>query len=148
MILNKKNCKFGATDLLLLLAGVLFAVGIRFWFPVCAGMENSAAVMSCHWAGEALKAASVLTAALCAVHLFTPDEKMKAGESVALAGLGVFIMLLPERIVALCVMPGMACRAKTMPAALISGALILLLSLADLIFWLTRDAAKKHHRNV
>ena len=144
MIVNKKNCRFGVTDLLLLLTAVLFAVGIRLWFPVCAVGET---VMACHWAEEALKAASVLLSALCAVHLLTPDGRLKAGADPALAGIAVFLMLVPGKIISLCGMPGMACRSKTQPAALIFGAVLLLLALADLFWYLTRSAAAKHRRN-
>ena len=148
MIVNKEKCRFGATDLLLIAAACLFAVGIRLWFPVCGGMEGSTVTMSCHWAGEALKAVSILLAALCVVHLLTPDGKMKAGMDVALAGLSVLAMLLPGNVISICAGAEMACRAKTMAASIACGAALLVLALADLFYWLSRAAAQKHRRNV
>ena len=147
MIVNKEKCRFGATDLLLIAAACLFAVGLRLWFPVCGGMAGSTVAMSCHWAGEALKAVSVLLAALCVIHLLTPDGKMKAGMDVALAGLAVLTMLLPGNVIHICAGAEMACRAKTLPSALAFGAVLLLLAQADLFWYLTRGAAAKHRRN-
>ncbi len=147
MIVNKEKCRFGATDLLLIAAACLFAVGIRLWFPVCGGMEGSAVTMSCHWAGEALKAVSILFSAFGVIHLLTPDGKMKAGMDLALAGLAVLTMLLPGNVIHICAGAEMACRAKTLPSALAFGAVLLLLALADLFWYLTRGAAAKHRRN-
>ena len=147
MIVNTKKCSFGVTDLLMISASVLFAAGIRLWFPVCAAMPESMTVMSCHWAGETLKAVSLLLAALSAAHVFVPDAKVKAGMDIALAGLSVLTALIPGHVIGICAGAEMACRSHTLPWTLVFGAAILLLSLVDLFFYLTRASSQKHRRN-
>ena len=41
MICNTKRCKLAATDLALLALTILFVIGIRYWYPVCAPMTET-----------------------------------------------------------------------------------------------------------
>ena len=143
MIMDKKKIRFGVTDLLLFAVSALYAAGLKLWFPVC---ETGETLMACHWAGRALFAASLLFAGTALLHLFVPDGKMKAGMDIPLAGLSVLIMLIPGRVIAVCGMPGMACRSGTQPWSIGFGAALFVLSLADLFFYLSREFTGRHAR--
>lgn len=144
MFINKPKCRVAATDILLVLVSVVYALGIRIWFPVCAAKED--AVMSCHYAGEVLKALSVLLAILSAAHLVSPDGRVKLGIDIALGGLAVLAMNVPGGIIPICAMGGMACRAKALPGTLICGAVFVILALFDAFLFLAENAKEKHAR--
>ena len=139
---EKWKCSF--TDILPAAAGAVFLVGMYSWFSVCKGAEGM--TMSCHWAGEALKSAAVLFLVLAAVHLAVKSRPVKAGMDLCLAGLGIYILLLPGRIISLCMMPDMACRSHTQPAAVLFGLIFTAASLADLFVILAGEKDRKHHR--
>ena len=91
MILRKEKCRFGITEVILLVLSILLLAGSRSWFAVCAVMSET--VMSCHWAGEVLKAVSVVLFILVVVHILVPDEKIKMGMDLALAAFSILTAL-------------------------------------------------------
>ena len=141
---NKWKCSF--TDILPAAAGALFLVGIIKWFPVCAAMEGM--TMSCHWAGEVLKGTAVLFLVLSAIHLAVNSGPVKEGMDLCLAAIGVFVLLIPGKIISLCMLPDMACRSHTQPAAIIFGLIFTAASLLDLFFIRARENDGKHHRKM
>ena len=143
MLVNRKNIRIGVTELLLLAAAVSYAVGIRKWFPVCAAMGDS--YMSCHWAGEVLKLASVILAVLAAVHILLPNPAVKLGLDIGLLGITALLLTVPGTAVKLCSKEGMSCgTAKS--ASVIFGCVLVLLILADLFVFGAALSASRHTR--
>ena len=145
MLLNRPKLKFGVSDLLLAAAAILFFIGIRAWFPVCAATEEH--VMSCHWAGETLKAVSLLNLVLAVVHFALPEASGKLGMDVALLGLAVLTACVPGRVIGLCQSAEMHCRALTQPWTVAFGIAQCLLALADGACYLSLRARERHHRS-
>ena len=48
----------GVCDILILAVTAAMMIGARTWFAPCDHLTESGGYMACHWAGEALKAAS------------------------------------------------------------------------------------------
>ncbi len=144
MLVNKNKFKMSLTEIFLLTASVIFAIGIRYWFPVCMPMGDG--YMSCHWAGEILKAVSILITALSLVHIFIPDIKVKTGMNIALAGIWVTIPLIPGRIIAICGNEMMRCRQGTSTGSLLFALLFIIILVIDTVIGLSALASEKHKR--
>lgn len=144
MIVNKDKIKFGISEILSVVLSVLFLIGIKIWFPVCEPMESG--FMSCHWAGEVLKAISVLLFILSVIHIFIPDENIKLGLDIGLCGIDVFAFCVPGNIISLCKMAEMNCRSNTAFWTKIFMILFILISVTDILFYLFRQSEKRHKR--
>ena len=142
---DEKAFRPGIIDILLFALSVLFFVGARTWFQVCDKMTDSGAYMTCHWAGEALKAGTLLVMCLCAVHALLP-RSMKMGLDCALMGLGVLLMRLPGGVIALCGHTDMACRAHTQPWTLVMALLLILMSALHICLSLSAISRARHAR--
>ena len=136
----------GVCDILILAVTAAMMIGARTWFAPCDHLTESGGYMACHWAGEALKAASLLALCLAAAHL-VPSGGVKAGLDIALIGLGALTACLPGGVISLCMNADMTCRAVTRPWALILGAALALLSAADIILAASRASNARHARS-
>mgnify|MGYP002624608236 CR=1 FL=1 len=144
MIINQSKIKIGAAEIIVLILSVLYVIGIRSWFSVCPVMSGIA--MPCHWAGEMLKAISILILVLSILHMMIPDEKIKIGMDVSLIGISMLCMFVPGTIIQICGGEQMACRNAAHPWTLaFCGALIAVL-LADLIAYASALSKERHSR--
>ena len=145
MIINKPKIKIGIPELLLTVLSVLFMIGIRVWFPVCEVTGEN--IMPCHWAGEMLKALSVLFLVLCILHIIIPGSEVKIGIDVSLAGLFILALNIPGNIIRICAHEDMACRSLAKPMTALFCILMTVLAFLDIIFYLSLRSNEKHKRN-
>lgn len=145
MIINKPKIKIGIPELLLTVLSVLFMIGIRFWFPVCE--VNGESIMPCHWAGEVMKAVSILILVLSILHIIIPNYEIKLGMDISLAGLFILAVNIPGNIISLCKNADMACQKAMRPAALIFFIVMTIIVFSDIIFYLSLRSNEKHRRN-
>ena len=143
MILNRKRLKIGISEILVLLISVLYLIGIRVWFPVCMPMEH---IMTCHWAGEVLKALSCLFLALSLIHIFIPDLKMKAGMDIAMISVACITFFIPGHIIPLCGDAMMMCRKGTSIYSSVFALVLAVLLIADIVIVMSYIAKDKHKR--
>ena len=144
MIINKSKIKVCIIELIIFVVSLLFLLGIRLWFPVCEVMGET--VMACHWAGEILKALTVLSFVLSLVHIFLPNGSVKIGMDLSLIGLLVLTLYVPGNIVNICEMTDMSCRHYTLPWTIAFSVVLILLALADIVFYLALASTEKHKR--
>ncbi len=144
MIVNVNKIKITIIDIIGLIVAVLFLTGINLWFPVCEPMESG--FMSCHWAGEVLKAISVVFVVISAAHLVIGDGRIKMGMSLSMLGFCALTFCIPGRIVTLCKMAEMDCRSHTQLSTAVFMILLMLISLADIIFWTSKASDENHKR--
>ena len=136
--------KISIIDIVSAAASAGFLIGIISWFKVCDGMSDS--IMSCHWAGEVLKAMALLSVCLNVIHLFAPSNEMKIGMDVSHIGICVLALNVPGRIISICSMAAMSCRKNTVPWTVVFCVAIIILSLADIVTCLDRENKEKHKR--
>jgi hypothetical protein len=146
MLLNKSKVKIGVGDILLLIVTVLYAVGIRVWFPVCDKMTSMGTYMTCHWVGEILKVLSIVLIVLAVFHIVIPSYGFKAGIDVAVLLLFAVIYKLPGGIVNLCKMDTMNCVAHTKPSTVIYAIIGVLIAVFDLAVIVIFANKEKHKR--
>lgn len=144
MIVNKDKIRFGITDILTVAVSLLYLLGIRLWFPVCEPMESG--FMSCHWAGEALKAVSVVLLTLSVAHAAIADEKIKIGMDISLCGVYAFAFCIPGRIISLCKMAEMSCRSHSQFWTIIFMIALMVIVIADIVLYMTSSSNEKHSR--
>lgn len=144
MMINKEKLKTGIPELLLAVVSLLFMIGIRVWFPVCEVTGDS--IMPCHWAGEMMKAMSILFLGLSLVHIFIPDAKTKIGIDISLAALFILTLNIPGNIIRICGNANMACRHMTQPFSVLFCIIMTVLSLLDIVFYFSLLSKEKHGR--
>ena len=145
MIINRPKIKTGIPELLLTALSILFMIGIRAWFPVCEVTGEN--IMPCHWAGEMLKALSVLFLVLCILHIIIPGSEVKIGIDVSLAGLFILALNIPGNIIRICAHADMACRSLARPMTALFCILMTILAFLDIIFYLSLRSNEKHKRD-
>ena len=144
MIMNKEKIKLNIVELVSLIGSILYLIGIRICFPVCKVTGDM--IMSCHWAGETLKALSVLITGLAVIHILLRNYNMKVGIDISLIGIYILTLNVPGRIISLCVKEGMTCRAKTMTMTIVFCVVLILLAAVDIFLCLSKEADTKHRR--
>ena len=143
MIVNRAKCKLTALEPVELVLCILYAIGIRSWFPVCMPMESG--YMACHWAGETLFAMAVLATVLVALKAVFPSLMAKAGLDVALCGTALLMLRIPGGIISICSADGMRC-GTTHGWTMAFGIALMLLALCDFALCLAKETAAKHQR--
>ena len=144
MIVNKEKCRFSVTDILLIVVSAVFFIGIRSFFAVCpVGGEM---IMSCHWAGETLKALSIVLLVLSVIHLFVPDKKIKLGMDIPMCAISLLAVFVPGTVINLCQNADMACRSAAQLWTVILCIILTLAALADIILYASSLSKDKHSR--
>ena len=128
----KANKRFGVCDILLPLSALAFLLGLFFVFSPC-GAKEDGGWMNCHWAGQALKGVAALELALALCHLLPAPAERKLGLDLALIASALLALLIPGRLIGLCMMASMRCRSLMVPAVTVFSVLLAALALADLL---------------
>lgn len=119
-------------SVVLLALSIFLTLGTPFLFHACeAGADGS--YMLCHWAQRAITGAAAVLALLHIFHLLAKDPKSRAAFLIAGIPVTVLAMLIPGRLVPLCMMADMRCQAIMRPAVLTIGGFILALTAVALV---------------
>lgn len=127
-----KKARFGITDTALVLVSAVFLLGILFVFSPC-GPTEAGSWMSCHWAGNAVTSLAVVLTVLSLAHLALSDGRMKMGIAISMIPVSALTCLMPGKVIGLCMMNTMRCRAVMAPATVACGAVMMVLAVADII---------------
>lgn len=129
----KANRRFGVCDILLMLSALAFLLGLLFVFFPC-GAKEDGGWMSCHWAGQALKGVAALELVLALFHLLPAPAERKIGLDLSLIAAALLALLIPGRLIGLCLMASMRCRGLMAPAVTVFSVLLAALALLDLLY--------------
>ena len=130
--MEKKKLHIGAGDVLLAVFSILFLIGSLTFLAPC-GPKEDGGWMTCHWAGNAVAGAAAVLAVIAVLHLIAPDDRMKAGLSLAAIPAALLALLLPGSIIGLCMMDTMRCRAVMRPGAAVMSVLVIAAAVFDLL---------------
>ena len=128
----KDSKRYTACDFLLPIVALLFLLGLLTVFAPC-GAKEDGGWMSCHWAGQTLRGLSGAMLVIALLHLLPGMGEMKKGLNLAMLPLCVLAMLVPGRLVSLCMMASMRCRSVMSPAVTVFSILLIALSVLDLL---------------
>ena len=106
-------------DIIMLLAGLCFLVGIQFVFTPC-GPKEDGSFMMCHHAGTAITGIAVVLVVLAVLHLLMPSAKTKLGLALASLPIAALAYLIPGKLHPICMMPDMRCHTVMTPGVTVS----------------------------
>ena len=124
--------KINALDVILFVLSAILLLGVLTVFAPC-GAKEDGGWMTCHWAGNAVAGAAVLTA-LAVMRIFAKDGKARSWLSAAMIPTALLSALIPGRLIALCMMPSMRCRAVMSPAVTVLSVLLIAAAAIDIVF--------------
>lgn len=128
--MEKKNDHIRLWDFVLpTLALILFAGLLTFLKPC--GPKDDGSWMTCHWAGQALLGVAGAMLVLAVVRLFV-NGGVKLGLDIGEAALALYAICVPGRLIGLCMMDTMRCRAVMTPGVTVIVILIIAAAAADI----------------
>lgn len=139
---SKKS--FGISDILLIVAAVIYLVGVFTVFSAC-GPKDDGSWMTCHWAGQIIKGLSVTVLITSLVHALIRNSGIKAGISIAMIPEAVLSMLVPGVLVNLCMMNNMHCHTMMRPGTCICSGFVLVMAVMDI--FLQYSAIRNQDKN-
>ena len=158
-----KWIRIKVTDILLLVVGIVFFIGMLTFLKPCEAktqsghamamseestqmsgttdmdMEDAAQSatqvtwMTCHWAGQAVTGVAALLFVLALLHTCIPDERTKLGIGISMIPTAILAALIPGNLIGLCGMKTMRCRSLMLPGVVVFSVLIVLLAIVDVL---------------
>ena len=104
---------------LLLVLGLLIAIGPQKIFPVCE--FNPEKPMKCNWMGKAEIGVGAVVALIGVLQMAMDHAKVRMGLSMAAVPMGLLTLLLPTKLIGVCMNVHMRCVTLTRPALLMLG---------------------------
>lgn len=104
---------------LLLVLGLLIAIGPQKIFPVCE--FNPEKPMKCNWMGKAEIGVGAAIALIGVLQMVMDHAKVRMGLSMAAVPMGLVTLLLPTKLIGVCMNQHMRCVTLTRPALLMLG---------------------------
>ena len=145
MTAKRSNTSNRIMSCLLTVLPLVILIGVNTWFKTC-GPKDDGSYMACHWAGRAVAAAAFMALVLAVFRMLLKDRGAKAGLDIALAACGVLMMITPGRVISLCAMEDMMCRAHTQPWTIALSAALLIAAAVDCFMIRSEADADKHRR--
>ncbi len=118
-------------SIIFVILGILIILAPTVIFPVCpADMK-----MRCQYTKQAEIGIGILIAVLGAASFFF-TEKVRAGISIAVAGIGALAIAIPTTLIGVCGSDMMACNNATRPLLVVLGVLTILVSVINSVYLL------------
>lgn len=125
--------KINGFDVILLALSAVLLLGVLTVFAPC-GAKEDGGWMTCHWAGNAVAGAAAVLTALAVMRFFAKEGKARSWLSAAMIPTALLAALIPGRLIALCMMPSMRCRAVMSPTVTVLSVLIIAAAVIDVVF--------------
>ena len=113
--------KIGAMDIVLLLLSAVLLIGVLTVFAPC-GPKEDGSWMTCHWAGRAVAGAAAALTVIAALRPIARNARL--GLDLAMLPISLLTLLLPGKLIGLCMMAEMRCRSVMTPAVTVLSLLI------------------------
>lgn len=107
--------KIDAFDIVLLVLSAVLLAGVLTVFAPCAPKEDGSR-MTCHWAGSAVAGVAAVLTVISLLRLLVKDAKAKLGLDLAMLPASLLALLLPGKLIGLCMTADMRCRSVMTPA--------------------------------
>ena len=130
--MNSQKKGIGVCPLLQIVLNAIFFVGIQTIFAPCEPHEDGT-WMTCHWAGEALLGIAAVMLVMSLLHLLPLRTGMKEGLVIAMIPVSFLIIVLPGRLIPLCMMETMRCHVIMQPAVTVIA--VLKMGLSAVYLW-------------
>ncbi|WP_461257257.1 DUF4418 family protein [Treponema sp. R80B11-R83G3] len=111
---------------IIIVLGLLIALGPQFLFKLCAHKEES--YPHCHWSGQSEIGIGLLIAALGACMIVFTDKKTHLGLLIGTFFASIIAFAIPNMLIGGCGMMSMQCRKVAFPALTVESVVLLLFS--------------------
>lgn len=135
--MENKSRKIGVSDIILVVIGAVFLIGIRTFFKPC-GPTDEGTWMTCHWAGQAATGVAAVLLCLAVAHVIVRNPGIKAGLTIAVIPTAVLAILIPGNLISMCMMDTMRCHAVMKPGVMICSVLMILAAGFDIFLQWTK----------
>lgn len=115
--------KYVSSSILLVLS-LLFIIGEQTVAGPCPVMPDGR-FMVCHWAGQAVLGVGIVLVVLSLLHLAFKNDGMKLGLDLAVIANAVLLLMIPNRLIHLCMKNHMRCHTVMEPFVLVMGVLMI-----------------------
>ena len=136
--MEKKNKRVEIWDVVLLVLALILFIGLLTFLKPC-GPKEDGSWMTCHWAGQALVGISGAMLVLSVVHLFVKNH-VKIGLDIGMMVLSVLAICVPGRLIGLCMMDTMRCRAVMSPGVTVTAILTAAAAIIDIFVLRKRNS--------
>lgn len=130
--MKSENVVSNLMSVLLLALSVFLAFGTEFIFHACEPMADGH-FMSCHETQHAVVGAGVVLIVLYILSLLVKERKVKSAFITSGIPVTIFAMLLPGRVMHMCMSDTMRCHAVMEPSVLAVGCVILVVTVVALL---------------
>lgn len=113
-----------AGGFILLILSLLFVIGEQTVAGPCPVMPHGR-FMVCHWAGQAVLGVGIVLVVLSLLHLAFKNDGMKLGLDLAVIANAVLLLMIPNRLIHLCMKNHMRCHTVMEPFVLVMGVLMI-----------------------
>jgi hypothetical protein len=121
------------TALLFIINGLLISLIPTKLFPVCSSEKMK---MACFYTEKAEVGLGIIVAVLGVVVLLSANKYIRVGISLSQIAIASLVLLYPLKLIGLCKMETMSCVAKTKPALIVAGTLLIFISVVNVIYLL------------
>ena len=135
--MEQKQSSVRVWDLVQLVLSLCFFCGILFVFGPC-GPKEDGGWMTCHWAGQAVTGVAAVLAVLALLRLLVKGNGVKAGLSLAVIPTALLALLIPGKLIGLCMMADMRCHMVMTPAVTVFSLLLAALAAVDSVLLLKK----------
>lgn len=118
--------------------GVLIFLTPTVIFPVC----QEEIKMNCTYTGRVEIGLGILVVLLGVISLFF-SEKVRAGISMAISGIGILAIVFPVKLIGVCGSNRMKCNTATRPMLVVLGVLVILASVINAVYLLKKEEVDK-----
>ncbi len=119
-----------------LTAAAVLTVGPLTFFKACGAHDGK--YMACHWAQNAVVLLGAVLILIALLRIILPDIGIKTGLSISAALVSASVILIPGRVIALCMMDTMRCHSIFRPAVTVTAAVLLAISVIDIVIGLKK----------
>jgi hypothetical protein len=125
----KKQLLYG---ILVIIFGLLVALGPQFLFKVCNAAEEN--FPRCHWSARAEMGIGIIITALgICILLFIDESKIRQGLSIGIFFTSIVALLIPHTLIGGCNMMTMQCRRVAFPVLSVICIILLLSAITNII---------------
>ena len=125
----------------LLTETLLLTIGVGTFLSPCKEPKEDGSWMYCHYAGTVVCGLAVVLLVMSVLFLLIKNREIKRGVALGILPCTVLTVLIPQRVIPLCMMETMRCHTVFQPAVWILGIMILITAVVSLV--LLRDPGEK-----
>ncbi|HEX3077164.1 MAG TPA: DUF4418 family protein [Lachnospiraceae bacterium] len=122
-----------------LIAAILYIFGPLSIFKICEAGDHP---MKCYWSSKAEIGVALILVVVAVLYYFSKTTREKTVLAILATALGIVAILIPSVLIGGCGMKTMPCQKSTFPAYYVTSAILIVISIFDVIDSYLKDSMK------